>query len=79
MVVGARRYATKREPESFKFSTLLGALVLLLLLRAQPLYAAGLRNLAVLRLYPLWLEQAEPILDPPCCAVGAFSNLEHLL
>jgi len=48
------------------------------LLRAQPLYAAGLRNLAVLRLYPLWLEQAEPVLDPPCRAVGTFSDLEQM-
>jgi len=67
------------KPETLKLSTLLGAFVLLLLLRAQPLYAARLRNLAMLRLYPLWLEQAEPILDPPCRALGAFSDLEQML
>ena len=50
-----------------------------LLLRAQPLYAVGLCNLAVLRLQLLWLKQADPILDPPCRAVGAFSDLEQML
>jgi tetratricopeptide (TPR) repeat protein len=63
------------KPQTWLFLLLVS---LLLLLRAQPLYAAGLRNLAVLRLYPLWLEQAEPILDPPCRALGAFSDLEQM-
>jgi len=38
-----------------------------------------LRPIAVLRWYPLWLKQAEPILDPPCRALGAFSDLEQML
>lgn len=54
------------------------ALALLLLLHAQPLYAVGLQNWAMFRLQPLWRKHAEPILDPPCRASGAFSDLVQM-
>lgn len=50
-------------------------IVALLLAHAQPIHAVGLRNLTVLELYPLWLDQSAQVLDPPCRAVGVFPNL----
>lgn len=69
----------KRGTWDLKHTVLLALALLLLLLRAQILYAAGLQNLAMFRLQPLWLERAEPILDPPCRASGAFSDLAQML
>lgn len=63
-----------------KHIPLLALALFLLLSRAQTFRAAGLQNWAMFRLQPLWLERAEPILDPPCRGVGgAFSDLAQMI
>ncbi len=54
---------------------LLLPILVLLLLRVQPLYATALKNLAVLELQPLWLEQIAQVFDPPCGTGGTFPRL----
>ena len=56
----------------------LGLLVLLLLLmRAQAVHAAGLKNLGVLQLERLWLGQSAEVFDPPCQGYGNWADLEQ--
>lgn len=54
-------------------------MVLLILSFAQALYATGVKNLAVLNLYPLWQQRATQIFDPPCYTDGRFPEIERQL
>ncbi len=62
------------------FRTCLCFLIVLLILSfAQALYAAGMKNLAALSLYPLWQQRLTQIFDPPCYTDGRFPEIERQL